>query len=53
MSKPGLYSQNRIYRNVITHYRCFQFLYSGHSSFRDEYYIPHTASDFYGEKGLG
>lgn len=27
----------------------------GHStkSFRDENYIPHTASDFYGEKGLG
>ncbi|XP_068736507.1 ATP-dependent RNA helicase DDX54-like isoform X2 [Montipora capricornis] len=25
----------------------------GHSSFRDEYYIPHTASDYYGEKGLG
>lgn len=31
------------------------FVFPGHSmkSFRDENYIPHTASDFYGEKGLG
>ena len=33
----------------------FYFVHSGHSmkSFRDENYIPHTASDYYGEKGLG